>query len=243
MKRAVIVQHAEVEGAGRIADLLTDLGYSLSAHTLRQRADLPRNISDNDLLIVMGGSMGVGDIGAPGFDYLEVEIELLKHRIEKDAPVLGVCLGAQLLAHAAGAPVQPMAAGDGRRLYEVGWGPIAFHRAGNEALLSGIPDQAAVVHWHGDQFALPQGARLLATSDLCNQGFQLGRRLFGLQFHCELDAAHIEDFLREDAEYVQKANGQQGAARIREDTRKNIDAFREIGSRLLSNILRAMSLR
>ncbi|HTM43676.1 MAG TPA: gamma-glutamyl-gamma-aminobutyrate hydrolase family protein [Polyangiaceae bacterium] len=243
MKRAVIVQHAEVEGAGRIADLLTELGYSLSAHTLKQRSDLPSNIADTDLLIVMGGSMGVGDLGAPGFDYLEAEVALLKQRVAKDAPVLGVCLGAQLLAHAAGAAVHPMKGAGGRRLYEVGWGPIAFHRAGNEAVLDGIPDRAVVVHWHGDQFALPPGARLLASSDLCNQGFQLGRRLFGLQFHCELDAAQIEDFLQEDLPYVEQANGSQGAARIRADTQENIASFRALGGRLLGNIIQAMSER
>jgi GMP synthase-like glutamine amidotransferase len=241
MKRAVILQHAEVEGAGRIADLLIQLGYSLSVHTLTRAQDMPRAIGDDELLVVMGGSMGVGDIDRPGFDYLRAEIELLQRRIAADAPMLGVCLGAQLLAHAAGAAVYPMRSGDGQRQYEVGWGPIRFHRAGNDALLQGIPDQAQVVHWHGDQFELPQGARLFASSDLCNQGFQMGQRLVGLQFHCELDESHIQDFLREDAQYVRQANGSGGEERIRRETALYLASFRDFGDRLLRNIVHAMT--
>jgi GMP synthase-like glutamine amidotransferase len=241
MKRAVVLQHAEVEGAGRIADLLTEHGYSLSAHTLTRDSGLPKDIADRDLLIVMGGSMGVGDLDNPEFPYLRAEIELLRHRIALDAPVLGVCLGAQLLAHAAGAVVQPMKAQDGSRLYEVGWAPLRFHRMANDSLLDGVPDEAQVVHWHGDHFELPPGARAIASTALCCQGFQLKRRLFGLQFHCELQAQHVEDFLREDRDYVLKANGADGVERIQRDTAHLMGSFQVVGDRLLRNILRAMS--
>jgi GMP synthase-like glutamine amidotransferase len=241
MKRAVVLQHAEVEGAGRIADLLSELGYTLSAHTLTRDSGLPKAIADRDLLIVMGGSMGVGDIGHPEFPYLRDEVDLLRQRIALDAPVLGVCLGAQLLAHAAGAAVYPMTAKDGARQYEVGWAPIRFHHQPGDALLQGIPDEAPVVHWHGDQFELPPQARLLASSPLCCQGFQLKRRLFGLQFHCELDTQHVHAFLREDRDYVLKANGPHGVEGIQRDTARLMGSFQALGDRLLRNILRAMS--
>lgn len=241
MKRAVVLQHAEVEGAGRIADLLTKLGYALVTHTLTRTSDFPRDIADQDLLIVMGGSMGVGDLDNPEFPYLRAEVALLQRRIAMDAPVLGVCLGAQLLAHAAGAAVHPMTAKDGSRQYEVGWAPIHFHHQPNDAVLQGVPEHAHVVHWHGDQFELPPQARSLASSPLCCQGFRLKRRLFGLQFHCELDTPHVEDFLREDREYVLRANGPNGVADIQRDTARLMGSFQELGDRLLGNILRAMS--
>lgn len=241
MKRAVILQHAEVEGAGRIADLLTEWDYEQSAHTLTRTSGLPQDIRTEDLLIVMGGSMGVGDLDNSEFPYLRSEVELLKQRIAVDAPVLGVCLGAQLLAHAAGAAVYPMKAKDGTRQYEVGWAPLRFHRMENDRILQGVPDEAQVVHWHGDQFELPPGARQLASTALCCQGFQLKRHLFGLQFHCELDTQHVHDFLREDRDYVLKANGPEGPQRIERDTERLMPTFQQLGDRLLRNILRAMT--
>jgi GMP synthase-like glutamine amidotransferase len=241
MKRAIVLQHAEVEGAGRIAELLEELGYSLVTHTLTRDSKFPHDITDEDLLIVMGGSMGVGDIDSPDFPYLRQEVDLLKRRIAVDAPVLGVCLGAQLLAHAAGAAVYPMKAEDGTRQYEVGWAPIRFHRQAGDAVLEGVPDESQVVHWHGDQFDLPPGARQLASSLLCCQGFQLKHRLFGLQFHCELQAQHVEDFLREDRDYVLNANGVDGVERIQRDTARLMSSFQQVGDRLLRNIIRVMT--
>jgi len=240
MNRAAILQHAEVEGAGRIATLLAQLGFQLETHTLTATSSLPSGIAARDLLVVMGGSMGVGDLDDPKFPYLRAEVELLKQRIAQDSPVLGVCLGAQLLAHAAGAAVYPMKAKDGTRLYEVGWGPIRFNRIEGDVLLRGVPDEAEVVHWHGDQFELPQGARLLASSAYCCQGFQLGRRIFGLQFHCELDTQQVQEFLREDRDYVLCANGADGVERIQRDTERLMPSFRDLGDRLLRNILQAM---
>jgi GMP synthase-like glutamine amidotransferase len=241
MKRAIILQHAEVEGAGSIADLLGEFGYQLISHVLTRTTAFPQDIGREDLLIVMGGSMGVGDLDNPEFPYLRAEVELLGQRIAEDAPVLGVCLGAQLLAHAAGSAVYPMKAQDGSRQYEVGWAPIRFHHQVQAPVLQGLPDEAQVVHWHGDQFELPAGARLLASSPLCCQGFQLGRRIFGLQFHCELDTPQVEDFLREDREYVLKANGPGGVETIQRDTARLMGSFRALGDQLLRNILRAMT--
>jgi GMP synthase (glutamine-hydrolysing) len=187
--------------------------------------------------------MGVGDLERPGFPYLRREIDLLRRRIEEDSPVLGVCLGAQLLAHAAGARVFPMTrTGGGDRLYEVGWAPIQFHLADGAGALAGMPAEAFVLHWHGDTFDLPDGARLLASTAVCrNQGYQLGRRLFGLQFHCETVAQDVENFLREDGPFVVQANGADGVATVRRDMSRHLAGFRDVSDRLLRNILAQMS--
>jgi GMP synthase (glutamine-hydrolysing) len=242
MKRAVILTHEEFEGPARIAEPIAREGYALDLRALHRGDDVPSNLDDGDLLVVMGGPMGVGDIESPEYPFLSKEVELLRRRIERDSPVLGICLGAQLLAHAAGAAVAPMMTADGRnRSYEVGWGPVAFDVDGSDGVLDGIPTEAIMLHWHGDAFDLPVGARRLASTPTCtNQGFRLGRHLFGLQFHCETSAEDIEAFLREDGAFVVKANGEGGVEQVRRETTRYIDSFREISDRLLRNIVRTM---
>ena len=237
MKRAIVLQHVPFERPARIADLARALGYEIDARPLHAGAAVPAEIARGQLLIVMGGPMGVADLDAPAHPFLRKEAELLARCATQDAPVLGVCLGAQLLAHAAGAAVYPMR---GARRYEVGWGNVLFVAAGSD-VLAGIPAKTPMLHWHGDTFDLPHGAELLASTPDCpNQAFRLGRRQFGLQFHCETTREDIENFLREDAGFVVKANGPDGVDQLRRDTARHFDAFREVGDRLLSNILRAM---
>lgn len=242
MLRAIVLKHAEFEGPARIAELLAESGYAVEIRSLHRGDAVPAKLERQDLLVVMGGPMGVGEIDAPGYAFLRREVELLRARIEQDAPVLGVCLGAQLLAHAAGARVYPMSDGPGVRLYEVGWAPIRFHLEQGDDALSGLPAEASALHWHGDTFDLPRGARLLASSAVCrNQAFRLGRRAFGLQFHCEVARDDVEAFLRADAEYLTRAVGSDAAARLREQTDRHLDAARRVGDLLLRNVLRAMT--
>jgi GMP synthase (glutamine-hydrolysing) len=241
MKRALVLTHAEFEGPGRIAPLLEANGYELETCALWRGVSLPKDLERKDLLIIMGGPMGVGDLERAEFPFLQAEVELLRERIREDAPVLGVCLGAQLLAHAAGAAVFPMLRG-AERLYEVGWAPIRLHVDCAAPVLAGLPNEPVVLHWHGDTFDLPSGARRLASSERCeNQAFQLGQRAFGLQFHCEVTSADIENFLRADEPFVNRANGVGAAERIRRETAVHMPRYRELGDSLLRNIIAAMA--
>ncbi|MET0410317.1 MAG: gamma-glutamyl-gamma-aminobutyrate hydrolase family protein, partial [Polyangiaceae bacterium] len=216
MKRALILKHVPFEGPARIAERLARRGYEPELRELHRGDPLPRRLADGELLVVMGGPMGVGDADDPRWPFLRAELELLERCIAADAPVLGVCLGAQLLAAAAGASVQPMKNAAGHRVYEIGWANLSFvHDPGNAALLAGLPDQATMLHWHGDAAALPRGARLLASTGVCNnQAFALGSRQFGLQFHCEVDVGGVEGFLASDADFVRSALGDGAAAQI-----------------------------
>ncbi len=200
--------------------------------------DLP---DDGSPLIVMGGPMGVGDLGDARWPFLAAEVTLLRHALAVDHPVLGICLGAQLLAHAAGAHVGPNLRAGGARAYEVGWSPVRFATASGEAALRGLPDQEQFLHWHGDAFALPPGAVHLASSALTPcQGFRLGRRAFGLQFHPEVDAPTIAGWVRDDVDYVRCATGQADGAAIDADTARILPQQQAVADRLLGNILDAM---
>jgi GMP synthase-like glutamine amidotransferase len=248
MKVAVVLQHEDFEGPARVGDLLAARGYALEIRAVHRGDAVPERMNAGDLLVVMGGSMGVGDAGRAQYAFLDAEIRLLRRRVEEDAPVLGICLGAQLLAHAAGARVYPMTDGrDGARVFEVGWGPVRFitgeRVSETEGALAGLPPEAHVLHWHGDTFDLPAGATLLASSAICrNQAFRLKRRLFGLQFHCEVDADHVDVFLRGDGDYVVRANGPDGVERLRRETQRHADESGKLADVLLGNIARAMAL-
>lgn len=242
VKRAIVLQHVAFEGPARLTELLSERGFELEVLRLDRGAPVPERIDSGDVLIVMGGPMGVADIDRAEFPFLRPELQLLVRCIEDASPVLGVCLGAQLLAFAAGANVQAMISKSGERRFEVGWAPVTFHPSGtDDRVLAGAPEQAWALHWHGDACELPAGARRLASTALCaNQAFQLGTRQFGLQFHCEVAPEHVSAFLDADTAFVTRALGPSGVERIRADTARYAAPAWEVGRHILGNILDAM---
>ena len=168
------------------------------------------------MLVVMGGPMGVGDLGDPRFPWLEPTAALLQERLERDEPSLGICLGCQLLAHAAGASVAPMRDAGGERVRELGWLPIRLHQATGDPLIAGLSERATVLHWHGDGCELPPGATWLASTEVCPvQMFRLVRSV-GIQFHPEVDAATACQWADEDAAFVRAAHGPDGVERVKD---------------------------
>jgi GMP synthase-like glutamine amidotransferase len=143
------------------------------------RGDLPPGLDSFDLLVVMGGPMSVNDRDA--HPWLEPELRCVREAVLANKRVLGVCLGAQLIAKAMGADVYP---GPEK---EIGWFPVRRVEipAGSDAF-SGFPEEFTPLHWHGETFDLAEGAvRLAETDPVPNQAFQIGRRAIGLQFHLE----------------------------------------------------------
>jgi GMP synthase-like glutamine amidotransferase len=174
--RAHCFQHVPFEGPGHIKRWLDAGGHTLgfTRFYTTDRFPNPENI---DFLIIMGGPMGTGD--EKEFPWLKAEKEFVRRFITSGKPVLGICLGAQIIAAALGAKVYP--AGE----KEIGWFPVSSVPQ-DDAGLFRFPDTETVFHWHGDTFELPEGARLLAESKGCrNQAFQLGNKVVGLQFHLE----------------------------------------------------------
>jgi GMP synthase (glutamine-hydrolysing) len=131
-------------------------------------------------IVVLGGPMGVYE--SERFPFLEVEIELLRQGLASGRPILGICLGAQLLAAAAGAAVRP-----GARGKEIGWAPVELVDAGAvDPLWHGFPRRFHTFHWHGDSFDLPDDAVALARSEHYLQAFRIGSKAYGVQFHPEV---------------------------------------------------------
>ena len=178
----VVVQHVPFEGPGLIAAVAGARAIRLDVRHMERGDPLP-DVADVGGLIVMGGPMGAGDTAV--HPHLAREQELLRAAVERDLPVLGVCLGAQLLAAALGARVTKGASP------EVGLGQVTLTAEGRkDRVLGAAGDTIPVFHWHEDTFEVPRGAVHLARSDLFpNQAFRAGKRAYAFQFHVEVDRA------------------------------------------------------
>lgn len=193
MTRVMVIQHIACEPLGEFA-----LAGDADFFYIRPYAGdaIPDSLTGCDALIVLGGPMAVYDQAeAP---YLARELNLLSAAIAADFPVLGICLGSQLIAAAAGARVYP------GPVRETGWGQVELtEEAGSDALMAGLPDPLPVFQLHGDTFDLPAGAARLATGrNYENQAFRLGSRVYGLQFHIEVNEALARDWAAEYAAYI-----------------------------------------
>lgn len=188
MADVVALRHLAFEDAGLLGPLLAERGHML------RYIDVPTSdLTQFDplspgLLIVLGGPIGVNDEAM--FPYLAVEKQLIQQRLEAGLPLLGICLGAQLMAAALGAKIYPGAE------KEIGWKALLLSDAGRGSALSEIAhSQNVVLHWHGDTFDLPEGVRLLASSDVCpHQAFSYGPAALALQFHLEAGGGDMENW-------------------------------------------------
>ena len=208
-KTAVAIRHVPHEGLGLLAQPLARAGFDVRYHDAWKTPDpAASGATHAALLIVLGGPMGVPDIATCPF--LRHEIEVLKARIAGNRPTLGVCLGAQLIAAATGARVYP---GD---RFELGFAPVTLTAEGHASCLASLADAPRVLHWHGDSFDLPSGATRLASSAAYReQGFSLGPRILGLQFHPEVDAAMLETWIETGTDELARAGVD--ARALRED--------------------------
>ena len=194
MKRLHYLQHVPFETPGAILDWARNKGYEVGGTRLYLDEPFP-SAGDFDLLVLMGGPMSVHDESQ--YPWLGEEKAFVKEVIsDEDGPkVLGICLGAQLLAEALGGEVFP------NPEKEIGWFPIELTRAGKgHPLFEGWPESLMVFHWHGETFSLPPGAIHLARSEACkNQAFLYENRILALQFHLEVTPEIVVELLEKSA--------------------------------------------
>ncbi|AIZ63704.1 hypothetical protein PK28_08360 [Hymenobacter sp. DG25B] len=199
-----IFQHVSFEGPGYIAQWAADKGHRLTFTHLHAPAPAFPDLTELDVLVVLGGEMSVHDEAL--FPWLREEKQFIRRAIDGGLPVLGICLGAQLVAEALGATVS-----DGPAP-EIGFFPIHFSQEAHRFFSGEFPASLTPLHWHGEIFSLPPGARLLASSAACtNQAFSWQQRVIGLQFHPEVTAEILAAMLEHEAhdlvpgEWVQSA--------------------------------------
>ncbi len=183
------LQHAACEGPGQIAVWAAANGHIVTGTHL-YRGDSPPEPASIDFLAIMGGGMNIYE--HRNHPWLEPEKALIANVIEQGKPVLGVCLGCQLVADVMGGKVYQ------NPQFEIGWFPIrTLDTARGHPLFAHFPAEFTALHWHGDTLALPPGATLLATTDACrNQAFVCGENIVGLQFHIEVRPEDVRSFVQ-----------------------------------------------
>ncbi len=187
MKTVIALRHVHFEDLGIFEPLLKERGYTIRYIDATIDDLTAVDAAAPELMVVLGGPIGAFDDGFHPF--LKHELVLVRQRLDSGRPLLGICLGAQLMARALGAKVYPLG------VKEIGFAPLDLTERGRQsplALLGDIP----VLHWHGDQFDIPAGAAHLASTPVGpNQAFGIGDAVLGLQFHLEADTARIEQWL------------------------------------------------
>ncbi len=186
-----VIRHVEIEDLGYLGDALISHGLRFryaDADALAEHA--MEETEEDDGLIVLGGPMSAYENDR--YPFLDTVVERIRRQLDAGRPVLGICLGAQLLAAAAGARVYRGA--DGK---EIGWGEVELTDAGAaDRLWAGFPRRFNTFHWHGDTFELPAAAEALARSIRYVQAFRIGRLAYGVQFHPEVVPSQLEAWIR-----------------------------------------------
>lgn len=236
MKKAVVIRHVAFETLGSFAAPLAEAGYEIVHVEAGCDDPVEAGAAEADLLVVLGGPIGVYQSG--DYPFLLGEIEVVRQRLVRDAPTLGICLGCQIMAAALGAKVFPGAAGA-----EIGWGPITLTEAGgNSPLRELIDPEPVVLHWHGDTFDLPPQATLLAsTARYPHQAFSVGRNGLALQFHPEVERVGLESwFIGHAAEiaHVPDLN----VPDLRAETSRYAPGLRQRGQRMARRWLAGLAL-
>jgi len=176
----LIVKHIGIEGPGSLGEFFNNTSWQVSIVEIGAGEKLPDSLQGLQALIVLGGPMNVYEEAQ--YPFLKEEDTFLREAIKRKIPVLGICLGAQLLAKACGAAVTQ------NPEKEIGWYRLRLTDKGRQdPFFEGLPERFSVFQWHEDTFEVPAGAALLAEGDTChNQAFRFGENAYGLQFHIEV---------------------------------------------------------
>ncbi len=224
MAKILVFQHVAYEILGTLDPLLRNAGFRIKYVNFERYPDAEPSLEGYEGLIVLGGPMNVDETG--DYPFLETEVRLIKDAMERGFPILGICLGSQLLAKALGAKVKK------NPEKEIGWYDVSPTEEGaSDPLMSTFSGVEKIFQWHGDTFEIPEDAVRLASSPLCeNQAFRLGDNIYGFQFHLEVDEPMIERWLNVPAnkKEIEALNGKIDPGVIMEDTQEYIERLKKL---------------
>jgi GMP synthase-like glutamine amidotransferase len=234
--RALAIVHQRDAGPGVFADVFRAGGVGLDCWTPTESRAPPQPPEAYDAVLVLGGAMHADqDDHHP---WLRAEKATLREMLAQDVPLLGVCLGAQLLAEAAGAAVRRA------RRPEIGWRAVEVTREGSsDPVLGPLAPRFEAFQWHSYEFTLAPGATALATSDVCLQAYRLGGRAWGIQFHAEVSRADAESWIddyRNDEDAMRVGLDPEA---LRRDTDLRIGAWNDLGRSLSERFFEAAATR
>jgi GMP synthase-like glutamine amidotransferase len=217
--------HGEDARTELFAPVIAEAGYDLEEWCFASGVPPSRPLETYDAVFVFGGSMHPDEDGS--HPWLPVEVDWLRALLERPVPTLGICLGSQLIARAAGTWVAPL------EQPEVGWYDVVLtDEAATDPVLSTLPSRFEALQWHHYGHGLPQGAVPLADNPAGLQGFRLGESVWGVQFHPEVTEPQLGLWIAEDLEAAE-------GNRLRDETRERIGGWNELGRRLCRSFLAA----
>jgi len=227
IKPALIIQHHPVEEAGIIAVVLSSLGCPIETLKIFDESAVPADPEQYSAIVSMGGPMSVYDQNR--FSFITAELDLLEKAMMREIPVLGVCLGCQMMAAALGARVYP------GRVKEIGFLPVTLTPDGaDDRVLGGLGRTFEPLLWHGDIFDLPRGAVKLAYSDKVEtQAFRFGKSAYGLLFHLEAGMKQVRDMARVFAKELEAEKVE--AEGLISEAEKRVEKLQETGAETFRN--------
>ena len=236
MKKVLVFQHVPYEILGTLDPLLRGEGYRIRYVNFGREPDAEPCVDKYQGLIILGGPMNVDMTDA--YPHLETEVRLIRRAMDQGIPILGICLGAQLIAKTLGAKVGK------NPEKEIGWYDISLTEAGKQDPVMGhLEDTRPIFEWHGDTFDLPKGAVHLATGTSCtNQAFRYGDNVYGFQFHMEVDAALVDRWLNTPVYRAEIAatEGRIDPDAIRRETAEKIVDLEALSVRVFGEFLNVM---
>lgn len=238
MRKVIVFKHVSQENLGALKPVLSEEAFRIRYVNFSREPDAKPTMEKYQGLIVLGGWMGVYE--ADQYPHLKLECQLIEEALKKEIPVLGICLGAQILAHTLGARVRK------HTQVEAGWREVRLTKAGkDDAILGHFRESERIFQMHGDTFDIPAGAEHLAYSDVCEgQAFRYGEKAYGLQFHLESDQEMIRRFLKvpENRAEVESFAGSSAVADIETDTDKYLPRSLDLSQETFRRFLKLFGL-
>lgn len=239
MRKIIVFQHVAHEILGTLNPLLKSEKFRVRYINFHRTPEIRPTIDKYNGLVILGGHMGVYE--AERYKHIKVEMELIEQALKKQIPILGICLGAQILAHVLGANVRK------HTEKEIGWCDVHLTAEGKkDRLLEHFKPHEKIFQMHGDTFDIPKTAVHLAKSQICEgQAFCYKDKAYGLQFHLEVDGPMIKRWLKmpHNLKELESSNGKYSLQTIESETEKYLAHSVDLSTRTFSNFIKMFGLK